>query len=247
MWSQQAMAVRPFVTDDARIVYKGQLETETYAGVAMANGHKPTVEARALQGMSFTDRFELIGGGFGFTYQDNQARPLDLLIQPKYVFHRSFGAIPSVSAAVAQLFPLSGNQQHWDSYAMAHFSWFLFTPQDSTDPYDNDLAIHVNLGSKNRYDAGPGSFRSKFYWAAGFEVITIRREIRFLGEVFNGDPFGFEEKFPAFQTGLRWYKTPDVQFDLVFRGLRDTSEDARAAAGGPGFSGIRRDWESGSD
>ena len=24
------------------------------------------------------------------------------------------------------------------------------------------------------------------------------------GEIFNGDPFSYEEKFPAFQTGLRW-------------------------------------------
>ncbi len=232
------MAVRPFVTDDARIVYKGQLETESYAGVTMANRSKPAVEARSLQGTSLTDRFELIGGGFGFTYQDNQARPLDMLIQPKYVIYRSFGAIPSVSAAVAQLFPLSGNQQHWDSYAMAHISWFLFTPKDSTDPYDNDLAIHINLGAKNRYDAGPGNFRSKFYWAAAFEVITFTREVRLLGEIFNGDPFGYEEKFPAFQTGLRWYKTPEVQFDFVVRGLRDTSEDARLAAGGAGASGV---------
>jgi hypothetical protein len=68
--------------------------------------------------------------------------------------------------------------------------------------------------------------------------VTFTREVRFLGEIFNGDPFGYEEKFPAFQTGLRWYKSPEVQFDFVFRGLRDTSEDARLAAGGIGASGV---------
>ncbi|TKS59974.1 MAG: hypothetical protein EWM72_01832 [Nitrospira sp.] len=108
----RALAVRPFVTDDARIVYKGQLETESFAGVSMSKSNKPAVEARFLQGMSFTDRFELVAGGFGFTYQDNQARPLDMMIQPKYVINRSFGAIPSISIAAAQLFPLSGNKQH---------------------------------------------------------------------------------------------------------------------------------------
>jgi hypothetical protein len=137
------------------------------------------------------------------------------------------------------LFPLSDNRQHWDSYAMAHISWFLFTPQESTDPYDNDLALHINLGTKSRFDAGPSTYRSKVYWAAGFEVITITREIRLLGEVFNGDPFGYEEKFPAFQSGLRWYKTPDVQMDLVFRVQRESTGDARLAtgvAGGAGWS-----------
>ena len=203
----------------------------------MSRGDKPSIEARSLQGTSLTDRLEIIGGGFGFTYQDGQARPLDMLIQPKYVVYRSFGAIPSVSVAAASLFPLSGNRQHWDSYAMAHISWFLFTPEDSTDPYDNDLALHINIGTKSRYDAGPATYRSKVYWAVGFEVITISREIRFLGEVFNGDPFGFEEKFPAYQTGFRWYKTPNVQMDLVFRCVRDSPEGVRVATGVGGVSG----------
>ena len=235
-----AFAVRPFVTDDARIVYKGQLETESYAGLTLADRDKPTVEARALQGMSLTDRLEIIAGGFGFTYQANQARPLDMLVQPKYVLYRSFGAIPSISVAAASLFPLSGNRQQWNSYAMAHASWFLFTPEDSTDPYDNGLAVHINLGTKSQYDAGPVTYRSKLYWAAAFEVITpFSREIRFLGEVFNGDPFTYEEEFPAFQTGFRWYKTANTQVDLVFRGVRDGSEQTRLSSGaevGPGWN-----------
>ena len=155
-----------------------------------------------------------------------------MLIQPKYVLHSSLGAIPSLSVAAASLFPLSGNRQHWDGYAMAHVSWFLFTPDADTDPYDNNLALHLNLGMKSRYDAGSATYRSKLYWAAGFEVITpVTREVRFLGEIFNGDPFSFEEKFPAFQTGFRWYKSPMVQIDLVFRGLRNGSLETQAPTG----------------
>ena len=229
---EDVLAVRPFVTDDARIVYKGQVTTETYGGMTVVQGNKPAIEVRSLQGLGITDRFELTAGGLGFTYQDNQARPLDMLIQPKYVLHSSLGAIPSLSVAAASLFPLSGNRQHWDGYAMAHVSWFLFTPDADTDPYDNDLAIHLNLGTKSRYDAGPATYQSKLYWAAGFEVITpVTREVRFLGEVFNGDPFSFEEKFPAFQSGFRWYKSPMVQMDLVFRGIRHGSLETQAPTG----------------
>ncbi|MGQ0557757.1 MAG: hypothetical protein ACT4PN_17640 [Nitrospiraceae bacterium] len=163
-----------------------------------------------------------------------------MLIQPKYVIYSSLGVIPSLSVAAAMLFPLSGNRQHWDGYAMAHLSWFLFTPDPDIDPYDNNLSIHFNIGTKSRYDAGPASFQSKLYWAAGFEVITpMTREIRFLGEVFNGDPFGFEERFPAYQTGFRWYRTPNMQLDLVFRGVRNTTEDVRFVAGG---SGLPEEW-----
>ncbi len=234
LWSTEALAVRPFVTDDARIVYKGQLGTETYGGTTVVKGESPAYEMRTLEALGITDRFELTAGGFGFTYQDHQVRPLDLLIQPKYVLHSSLGAIPSLSVAAAMMYPMSGNRQHWDGYAMMHVSWFLFTPNADIDPYDNNLSIHLNFGSKNRYDAGPATFQSKFYWAAGFEVITFTREVRLLGEVFNGDPFGFEEKFPAFQTGLRWYKAANTQLDLVIRGVRTTTEDVRVAAGGGG-------------
>lgn len=227
-----ALAVRPFVTDDARIVYKGQVVAESYGGVTMANGDKPGFEIRSLQGVGLTDRFELTAGGFGFTYHDHQARPLDMLIQPKYVLHSSLGAVPSLSVAAATLFPLSGNRQLWDGYAMAHLSWFFFTPDPETDPYDNDLALHFNLGMKYRYDAGPTTFQSKLYWAAGFEVVTpLTREVRFLGEIFNGDPFAYEEKFPAFQTGFRWYKSPMTQIDLVFRGLRNGSPQTQVSTG----------------
>ena len=185
-----------------------------------------------LQAIGLTERFELTAGGFGFTYQDRQARPLDMLIQPKYVLHSSLGPIPSLSVAAATLFPLSGNRQHWDGYAMAHLSWFLFTPDPDTDPYDNNLSLYFNLGMKYRYDAGPTTFQSKLYWAAGFEVITpLTREVRILGEMFNGDPFSFEEKFPAFQTGLRWYKGPMTQIDVVFRGLRNGSLETQAPTG----------------
>lgn len=156
-----AFAVRPFVTDDARIVYKGQLEIESYSGLTMAHRDKPTIEARSLQGIALTDRLEIIAGGFGFTYHANQARPLDMLIQPKYVVYQSYGAIPSISVAAASLLPLSDNRQQWNSYAMAHASWFLFTPEDGTDPYDNGLTLHINLGTKSQYDAGPATYRSE--------------------------------------------------------------------------------------
>ena len=50
--------------------------------------------------------------------------------------------------------------------------------------------------------------------------MTFRRDVRFVGEVFSGDPFVFEEKSPVFQAGFRWYKTADLQFDLVWKGAR---------------------------
>jgi hypothetical protein len=230
--ANEASAVRPFVTDDARVVYPGQLEVENFGGITMGRGRTPGFEVRSLQGTSVTDRLELIGGGFGFQYENSKMTPQDLVFQPKYVLYRSFGLVPSVSAAAAVLAPLSGNRQLWNSYNMVHVSWFLFTPQDSTDPYDNGLAIHVNLGTKGQYNAGLGGrWTNKLYWATGFEAITFSRELRVLGEIFNGDPFSFEEEFPAYQVGLRWYKTPNLQWDFVIRGVQDGGIGSGMGAG----------------
>jgi len=100
------------------------------------------------------------------------------------------------------------------------YGHFCGEPSGS-DPYDNGLAIHLNIGTKSHYNAGLGGrYTSKVYRAAGFKVITFTREIRFLAEVFNGDPFSFQDEFPAVQAGFRWYKTPDVQLDVVWRGSR---------------------------
>jgi hypothetical protein len=227
--ASEAGAVRPFVTDDARIVNMGQLETESWAELRLRQGLHPGYHFASLQGYSPTDRLEIIAGGIGLDYDERRLTLDDIIIQPKYLIHRSLNSLmPSLSASAAVLGPTSGNRQQWNNYAMVHASWFLFTPQNSSDPYDNGLAVHLNLGMKSQFDSGLGGRQtSRLYWAAGFETITFTREIRFLGEIFNGDPFIYEERFPAFQTGLRWYKSPSVQWDLVFGGVRTQQDDDR--------------------
>ena len=225
VWATPSEAVRPFVTDDARIVDKGQLETESFTGLELIRGQTPAFTLGTLEAIAVTDWLQITAGGIGLEYHDKRLTVLeDLVFQPKVVVHRSFGLIPSITIAPSLLIPTSGNRQLWNSFMMAHISWFLFTPEGSPDPYDNALAIHVNIGTKSQYDAGLGGrYTSKLYWAGGFEVITFTREIRFVAEAFNGDPFSFQDEFPAVQAGFRWYKTPDVQWDIVWRGSRTGS------------------------
>ncbi len=219
---QRAWAVRPFVTDDARITYPGQLETESWIELGTARGRKPEWGLHMLTGTTVSDRLEIIAGWTGVSYQDRRIHLDDLVVQPKILLYRSLGVIPSVSAAVGVLAPISGNRQLWNSYAMVHVSWLLDMPEGSTDPYDNGLAIHINLGTKSQYNAGlSGRYTSKPFWGVGFEVKTpISRDFRFLGEVFNADPFHFDDEFPAFQSGFRWYKNQSVQWDVVYGGVR---------------------------
>jgi hypothetical protein len=228
--ANSAEAVRPFITDDARIMEKGQVGIESFAQLELSEGQKPRYGLHSLQSFGLADRLELTAGGIGVEFRDRQFIHDNLILQPKFLLQQSFGPIPSASAAVGLVFPLSGNRQQWDNYAIAHASWFLFAPRDSPDPYgDNRLAIYLNAGMKGRYDAGLGGrHTSKPFWAAGFELATVVPQIRFLAETFNGDPFEFSEEFPAFQTGIRWYKSPSVQMDIAWRGINaDHTGDPR--------------------
>jgi hypothetical protein len=198
---------------------KGTAALETFGEVATGERQKPAYALHSLQSWGLTDRLELSTGDIGGEYRERRLTPHDLVFQPKVLLFQSFGAVPSVSAAAGLLIPISGNRQLWNTYVMGHVSWFLFRPAESPDPFDYRLAIYLNLGSKGRYDAGLGRHTSKPYWAAGFEVGTFVRQVRFLAETFNGDPFDFSEEFPAFQTGFRWYKSPSVQMDVTLLGI----------------------------
>jgi hypothetical protein len=45
---------------------------------------------------------EIIAGGFGPVYEHGQVKPVDLMLQPKYLLYRNFWAIPSVFVAAAE-------------------------------------------------------------------------------------------------------------------------------------------------
>jgi hypothetical protein len=227
-YSDVAHAVRPFITDDARVTDKSTVALETFAAVTAGEGQKQAYSLHALQSWGLTDRLELSTGELGAEYRDRRLTPHDLVVQPKLLLFQSFGAIPSVSAAAGLLMPISGNRQLWNTYAMGHVSWFLFRPADSPDPFDYRLAIYLNAGTKGRYDAGLGRHTSKPYWAAGFEVGTFVRQVRFLAETFNGDPFHFSEEFPAYQTGFRWYKSPTVNMDMTVLGVHGNNTGDKA-------------------
>ncbi len=66
LYGQDASAVRPLMTDDARVVYPGPLEVENFGGMTMGQDQKPGFKIRSLQGTSVTDRLEIIAGGVGF-------------------------------------------------------------------------------------------------------------------------------------------------------------------------------------
>ncbi len=74
MQATAASTVRPFVTDDARVVYPRQLEMEIFPKLPLRGAEAELPRAVAARGLA-TDRVEIIAGGFGPVYEHGQVKP----------------------------------------------------------------------------------------------------------------------------------------------------------------------------
>jgi hypothetical protein len=222
---REVQAVRPFVTDDARIIDYGQLEIEHW----LEYGSRPGDTMYAynfMGGVSMTDWLELIvGTGVGVDTEDGRRLSIiNPVIQPKILFLKAEeDGTPGLAAATGVLLPYGKGSLHdsgWGGYGLLLGTTRLF---------DDWLQLHVNLGATYTDDDGrTADWRP--YWGFGFDLGVVREDIRFIGEVYSGDPLDLEKPRWAVQTGIRWLKSDYVNWDLTF-GTQPHMEDHRRAGG----------------
>ncbi len=220
-----AFAVRPFVTDDARIIDYGQLEVEHW----LEFGRRPGDTMYAynfMGGASFTDWFELIvGTGVGVDTEDGRRLSIiNPVIQPKILFLKAEeDGRPGLAAATGVLLPYgkgSLNDRGWGGYGLLLATTRLF---------DDWLLLHLNLGATYTDDLGFGA-DWRPYWGFGFDLGLLREDFRLIGEVYSGDPLDLEKPRWSTQAGFRWLKSDYVNWDLTF-GMQPHLEDHRRAGG----------------
>ena len=104
--STEAAAVRPFVTDDARIIDRGQFETENWLDLhrARRRWHR---SFNVMAGLSFSDWGELIAGGAVTLDGDRQIGIANPVIQPKFLLVRAEDdGVPGLSLAAGVTLPV---------------------------------------------------------------------------------------------------------------------------------------------
>lgn len=210
--STEAAAIRPFVTDDARVVGDKLAQLETWLQF-----DRFTLEHNALGAIGPTDWLELTLGvtqggvhsgpdaGYSITGPVLQGKALLLPARD--------GSWPGAALALGILPPFGHGDfvpTGWGGFGYVAFTESL---------WDERLLLHLNVGltldtedfSASNPDPSPtivtAGFGAQAHIIAGLHGIA---------EVYYGDPYDPRADFPAMQTGLRYVFSDHVQVDGTF-------------------------------
>jgi hypothetical protein len=223
----EAHAVRPFVTDDARIIDKGQFEFEMWPEFAFVRG-ETWFGYNVMAGVSVTPWLEFIAGGGVGIDTDRRFTAANPVFQPKLLFVRAQeNGVPGVALVAGVTLPVGRGEMYDDATGM-----FLIAPITSR-LFDDWVQIHVNLGvavARRAHVPLDGQQTSaRPYWGVGTDVGIGHQDVRMILETYAGDPFHALGPKIAFQGGFRWLKSDWVNFDVTFGGQPLVEDEVRVA------------------
>lgn len=234
--SDPAYAVRPFVTDDARIADYGQVEIESWMEVTHAEGGFGDAPGlNTMLGITPSDWLEIIGGTGLARASNNKWAIANPVIQTKVLFTQAeadgapglafasgatFDAGQTTLAAGASIDEsINPKYQLGDNYyAIGLMTYRLL---------DDTVQVHTNLGLRAEHQSGIG-LRLRPYWGIGVDAELIRKDIHAIAEAYAGDPLEYNAPLYAGQFGARWIYSDDVNVDLTF-GAQPTMNTYRQA------------------
>lgn len=210
-YALSAHAVRPFVTDDARIIDYGQVEVENWLEFTRADGETaPAPGYNAIVGVSLNDWFEVLaGGGFGRDPGGKSAVGNPVLMGKILLKKAELDGDPGYAISAGTAFN-SGRGSMYDDGRV-----YNIIGMTTYRMYEDRLNIHINLGARTDKDSH-GTSRTRAFWGIGSDVAIHGDDIRFVAEAFAGDPLVPNAPKYAIQTGFRWLKSEYTQFDLTF-------------------------------
>ncbi len=202
-FAADARAVRPFVTDDARVVGKGHIQLETWW-----RRDRGGLQHWAVAAVGPNDRTEL---SFGFVH--GMAKPADAkpaysiagpLIQGKFLVHE---ALPNSWPGLAAIF---GAVAPGGTGGFVSPGWTLFSYLSFTESLfrEDGLLIHANVGF-----AGSSVTNSRFSWGIGTEF-HVYDPLHLVAEIYSGDPY-IAGASGTTQFGARFYFSDHLQLDLT--------------------------------
>ncbi len=206
-----AGAVRPFVTDDARIVDYGQFEMENWLEVTRAQGEfGPAPGINVMAGVSISDAIEILLG-WGAGHDPNETVTLaNPVITGKLLLKKTLDdGAPGYAVSMASAL----DEGRGSMYAEGRV--YNFIGMSSWRLLNDKLNIHVNLGIRHDGD-GQNHFRTRPYWGVGLEAATAYPKLHFVAESFAGDPLVPNAPNYAIQTGFRYHHSTALQFDVTF-------------------------------
>lgn len=198
---QGIYAIRPFVTDDARVVGKGLGQLETWVRFD-TNSFQHWV----LPAYGPFDWLEISAGFLHGSVMPgaNEKREYSIsgpLIQGKFLLHSTVDSvIPGIAIVTGGNFNggTGGLRPRENSpYGYLASTWNLGQER---------LLVHANVGAVKVLDS------VRYTWGMGAQF-RVYREWNLLAEVFSGDPYADEDSGGAIQAGFRYIYSDFIQLD----------------------------------
>ncbi len=200
---QKAYAIRPFVTDDARVVGNGLAQVETWF-----NGSGSEITHNVLGAIGPTDWLEVTAGfAHGGVYHGEEVgySITGPIFQVKtLVSETQAGGLPGLAFAAGVISPFG--QGSFTPKGLTTFGYMALTES----LFDEGLLLHANLGF--------AAADEKTHWMKtvtggfGFQARVIGG-LHSVGEIYYGDPYNPIYSSAAAQVGFRYIVNDFVQFD----------------------------------
>ena len=219
--SRPAFAVRPFITDDARIAAPREFQIETSLRI-----DKERVQNLNVFSVGLLEKLE---GSFnfidGFMLQDETKYKPSISgpgFQLKYLFTDGKTSSFPGTALVAGVTPPWGagsgtfSPPSWSNYVYLAVTKYFF-------PDFERFNLHANIGFNNSYQ---DPTKTSLSWGVAVQTHLLDK-LYLCGEVFSGDPYAITPG-ALFQIGFRYFVSPIIQLDLsTGKGLYGDPDDRK--------------------
>jgi hypothetical protein len=210
-----AFAVRPFITDDARVTPSHTFLTETSLRLDQNRFQNLTLFALGFEDklettIGFTDGF-LIKDDEGTAYQLSAAGPL---LQLKYIFHQQKGkdGFPALGVALGVNPPWGLGGKNFPPPSWSEFCFLLISKSFSSHP--EHLNLHLNLGMTNTHHSDK-KMEQEVTWGVGLQYHLFKDTVYGVTEIVSGDPYGISSG-AVYQVGLRIFISEKLQLDTTY-------------------------------
>lgn len=201
-----AMAARPMITDDARVVDTHSCQLESWV-----KHNRSSNEYWALPGCSPADNTELTLGG-AVTREDKQSQNSDLMLQAKVLLK----PLETNSYGYGLVI---GYAQHpkLDSNSSMIGNTYAYIPA-SASFFSDKLILHVNLGALHDKEKR----RADLTWGVGSEI-PLSDKVELIAETY-----GDHRSRAFYQAGIRYWVVRDrVQIDTTYGNRMQNNSDER--------------------
>ncbi len=207
-----AFAVRPFITDDARVTPGHTFLTETSLRLDQNRFQNLTLFALGLTDqleatIGFTDGV-LLAEEQGATYRFSVGGPL---VQLKYLFNEQRGWLPAFAVEGGANAPWGLGSRGFYPAGWSEFLVIMMSRSFSEHP--ERLNLHVNLGATNTHQFD--HMEQDVVWGVGLQYHLFREIVYGVSEIVSGDPYGVS-KGAVYQIGLRFFLSDRMQLDTSY-------------------------------